>query len=103
MRRGSGVGDAHFDRAVYVQPARAEGDAGRGVIAVDPRAQAPDGFRALFERDGPFVHELAVQTVHFQAVAGGLDCGCRVLTRGEAVLHAEDEPFDPGEDAGSVV
>lgn len=80
-----------------------EGHTRGGGVAVDPCAEAGDGFGAFGQGDGPLVDVLAVEAVHEETFAGGLHGGHAVGTGGEAVLHAKDEPFDPGEEAGDVL
>jgi hypothetical protein len=47
------VGDADFDRGVDVDSTGREGDAGCGLVAVEPGLEAIDGFRAFGEGEGP--------------------------------------------------
>ena len=98
-----GVGDAHFDGTVHPQSLTTEWDASSFLVAVDPGAKSDERLWTFGERKSPFVDELTVQTVHEQRILAGLDSGHGVGARLEAVLHAEDEPFYPREDAGNVV
>ena len=43
---------------------------------VEPGTETAEGFGAFVEGDGPFVDELAVETVHEEGLSGGLDGGC---------------------------
>lgn len=51
----------------------------------------------------PFVHELTVQTIHEKTLTRGLHGGHDETAWLESILHAEDEPFDPRQNARDVV
>ncbi len=70
---------------------------------VEPRAKAPEGLRPLGEGKSPFVDELAVEAVHEESLATGLNGpNLRGVAALEAILHAKDEPLDPGKNFREV-
>lgn len=102
------VANADFNGGVDVEAVGREGDVVRHVIrvlggkVVDPGAEPAQDLGALLKRKSPLVDVLRVEAVEEQGLGAGLDGGKRGAVP-EAVLHAEDEPLDPGQDGGDVV
>lgn len=108
VEEARGISDADLDGGVYVETLCGKGDAVVAVIAVawlevvEPAREALQGLGTLGERDCPLVDVLRVEAVHEERFALGLD-GFGGGAVGEAVLHAEDEPLDRGQDGWHVL